>query len=95
MDVAGPRAELATLRIVRETNEIRFEVITATDEEGWVTVTREVSMSGDDPGEDIPLTLEAQIALFRDPTRERTILKALARRLGQLHGKDTAPLDWD
>lgn len=94
MDVAAPRAELAVLstEALEHGASLRFSVVTTTDEYGEITARRDGH--GPSDGENIPIVLEARIGRFGDPTRERLILNALARRLDQLHAKATAPLDW-
>ncbi len=91
MEVAAPRAELAVVQSRVTPLEIRYAVVAATDESGEVVATRSAA---DGSGEDIDIQLTAHIGRFGDAARERRILEALSRRLGQLHGKATAPLSW-
>lgn len=91
MEVAAPRAELAVVETKASLDRVIFGVVAATDERGEVVANRATSNG---PGEDIEIRLTARIGRFGDASREQRILDALARRLGQLHGKATAPLDW-
>lgn len=91
MEVAAPRAELALVETKTSSDRVVFGVVAATDENGEVVATR---TPGNGAGEDIEIRLTARIGRFGDAAREQRILDALARRLGQLHGKAIAPLDW-
>lgn len=91
MEVAAPRAEVALVGTNVSPNSIQFTLVTATDEPGDVVATR---ATGPADGENIEITLAARFGRFGDATRERRLLDALTRRLGQLQGKATAPLDW-
>lgn len=91
MEVAAPRAELAVTESHVAPHQVRFEVIAATDEAGDVVATRDPDGGN---GEDIEIRLTAHIGRFGDAARERRILDALSRRLSQLRGRATAPLDW-
>lgn len=60
------------------------------DEPGLLTVRRAAPPGQPDP---VPITLTARVGRFGDPPRERQFLDLIVRRLGQLRGVETAPLE--
>ncbi len=66
----------------------RFELVTGSDEPGWLVAQRP-GTRGDDPG---PIHMSARLGRFGDAPRERRLLDAIARRLEELSGVDSAPL---
>lgn len=93
MEVAAPRAEAAVVGTSEAEDSITFTLVTATDEPGEVRASRGAGAEKSD-GENIEITLSARFGRFGDAARERRMLNALVRRLEQLHGRETAPLDW-
>jgi hypothetical protein len=84
--VAAPAIEFAVVHVQSPTpDRTAFELLSARDEPGVLIVER-----GPGPGE---LSIRAQIGRFGDPARERALVEAVRRRLGQLRGVDAAPLE--
>lgn len=90
MQLVVTKAECATVaRDELDGGVIRFTLITSTDEDGTLTATPLAPITR----ESMPIRLECRFGPSGDPSRERLLLDALARRLRQLAGKDWAPAD--
>jgi hypothetical protein len=88
-----------------DTRQRLFTLKTVRDEPAWVMVTRAPGTSDPSPldeGSSAKVTgpagsqailLRAKVGRFGDRTRETALLRGISRRLGQLAGKDAAPLD--
>lgn len=70
-------------------NEVEYDFVDVIDQPGFFTARR-------NPGPDSPepeyIELGASIGRFGDETRERELLEAVAKRLGDLAGVDVAPI---
>lgn len=91
-----------------DTRERIFKLKTIGDEPAWVTIAKAAAAPGSaDPspldgassarvsatdGADA-LVLRAKVGRFGDRQRETALLQAISRRLTQLKGRDSAPLD--
>lgn len=91
-----------------DTRERIFTLKTIRDEPAWVTITKAASapasadpspledasatrVAGSDGAE--ALLLRAKVGRFGDRQRETALLQSISRRLTQLKGRDSAPLD--
>lgn len=103
LEVAVRRVEMAIVDREIGPDLLRFELLTAGAEPGWLTArpspltpptlrsTPSGTPSAADEGE-VPITLETRVGLFGDVVRERQLLSALERRLSQLRGREWAPV---
>ncbi|QQS10276.1 MAG: hypothetical protein IPK69_06550 [Phycisphaerales bacterium] len=83
MEYTQTIAEVAVERKSETNGVVAFEVATATDEAG------RLECRAVDGG----IELRARVGLYGDRAREQRILEAMSRRLGQLAGRDWAPVD--
>ncbi len=83
MDYTQTKTDVAVEKISQDTGVVIFELVTATDEAGRLEC-RAV---------DRGIEMHARVGLYGDRSRERRILEAMSRRLGQLAGRDWAPVD--
>lgn len=83
---AVPAVELAIVHVEEPTpDRLIFELLSARDEPGELVIERRPG-SGE-------LDVRARVGRFGDPRRERALVEAVRRRLGQLRGVDVAPLE--
>lgn len=82
--VAASRCEMAVLIIMpRDDDRVIVDLVTVRDEPARVVASRRPEGM---------IELECRVGRFGDPARERELLRAMARRLGDLAGRNTAPL---
>lgn len=88
---------MAPVRLASSTPLERvYELVTIHDEPVVLRARRDRDFPGLVPAEAPPQPLElcARVGRTGDPARERLLLDAVARRLGQLAGVDYAPIRW-
>jgi len=83
MDYTQTKAEVAVEQKSEANGVVVFHLVTATDEAGRLEC-RAV---------DRGIEMRTRVGLYGDRARERQILEAMSRRLGQLAGRDWAPVD--
>ncbi len=81
--IAAGRAEMAVMTVSPSDDRIVIDLTTVSDEPARAVV-RQVA------GDESLLEMECRIGRFGEPRRERAFLAAMARRLGELYGRDTA-----
>ncbi len=95
--IAAGKVEMAVLMVSPQGDDrIVIDLTTVRDEPARVVVQRARSVSNA-PGSNTGgnpdggrLELRCRVGRFGDPGRERALLSAMARRLGELHRRDTA-----
>jgi hypothetical protein len=92
MEIAVRRAELTILDREIGPDSKRFELQSVSAEPGYLVATRQ-SPGPEGDGAAITIRLETRIGMFGNPAREQELLRALARRLEQLRGREWAPAD--
>ncbi len=89
LETGAKAAQVAVVGVERSENRIVYLVVTHTDEPGRLIVERIAGQGAGSPA----VRLEAHIGRFGDPAREGDFMGHVAKRLMDLHGRDTAPLD--
>jgi hypothetical protein len=83
--IAAGRAEMAVITVSPSDDRIVIDLTTVGDEPARVVVRRSA-------GDESLLEAECRVGRFGEPAWERRFLAALARRLGELYRRDTAPV---